>query len=137
MGGSARRDGQATLSWPSNISSTPTEVIEHLAPLRVVHRALRPGSGGGGRRRGGLGQEVLLENLSESPTAVTFLAERTRSPAPGIAGGAPGATGQVCINGKPVDAKSQYIIHRGDTVLLRTPGGGGYGPPEQDAESRR
>jgi N-methylhydantoinase B len=129
MGGSSRRDGQSTLSWPSNISSTPTEVIEHLAPLRVKHRTLRPDSGGTGRKRGGLGQEVLLENLSESPTAVTFLAERTRSPAPGIAGGEPGGTGEVRINGEPVDAKNQYIISKGDSITLRTPGGGGYGPP--------
>ncbi len=131
MGGSSRRDGQGTLSWPSNISSTPTEVIEHLAPLRVARRALRPGSGGGGRRRGGLGQEILFRNLSETPTAVTFLAERTRIPAPGIAGGDAGEAGEVRINGELVDAKKLYVIAKGDTVMLRTPGGGGYGPPAE------
>ncbi len=134
MGGGSRRDGQATLSWPSNISSTPTEVIEHMAPLRVTHRALRPGSGGDGRRRGGLGQEILFENLSETPTTVTFLAERTRSPASGIAGGAAGETGEVRINGETVEAKNLYVLEKGDTIMLRTPGGGGYGPPaERDA----
>ena len=134
MGGNARRDGISTLSWPSNISSTPTEVIEQLAPLRVRHRALRPGSGGAGRFRGGLGQEILLENLSGNASAISFLAERTRVAAPGAAGGAPGAKGEVRINGEPVDPKAQHISAMGDTVLLRTPGGAGFGrPAERDA----
>ena len=134
MGGNPRRDGVSTLSWPSNISSTPTEVIEQLAPLRVHHRRLRTGSGGTGKHRGGMGQEILFENLSESPTAVTFLAERTRAPAPGIAGGAHGAPGEVRINGEVVDSKLQYILARGDTVMLRTPGGGGYGQSAERLE---
>jgi len=131
MGGNPRRDGIGPLSWPSNISSTPTEVIEQLAPLKVKHRMLRAGSGGAGKHRGGLGQEILFENTCESPTAVTFLAERTRVAAPGIAGGAPGALGEVRINGEAVDAKKQYISKKGDTVMRRTPGGGGYGDPAQ------
>ncbi|MCZ6645314.1 MAG: hydantoinase B/oxoprolinase family protein [SAR324 cluster bacterium] len=131
MGGNPRRDGIGPLSWPSNISSTPTEVIEQLAPLHVKHRKLRPGSGGEGRFRGGMGQEILLENRAQSPTAVTFLAERTRAPAPGVAGGRHGAAGEVRINGEAVDPKQQYILQQGDTVMLRTPGGGGYGDPKQ------
>jgi N-methylhydantoinase B len=131
MGAAPRRDGVSTLSWPSNISSTPSEVIEQLAPLRVRHRRLRPGSGGAGHTRGGLGQEILLENVAAEPTAVSFLAERTRVAAPGTAGGRPGATGEVRINGNPVDPKAQHILQRGDRVLLRTPGGGGYGPPDR------
>ncbi len=133
MGGNPRADGVGPLSWPSNISSTPTEVIEQLSPLHVRHRRLRPGSGGAGRHRGGMGQEILFENRAESPTAVTFLAERTRQPAPGIAGGEHGAPGEVRINGEAVDPKQQYIINKGDTVMLRTPGGGGYGPPGERA----
>ncbi|MBI4084051.1 MAG: hydantoinase B/oxoprolinase family protein [Candidatus Lambdaproteobacteria bacterium] len=131
MGGHPHRDGQSCLSWPSNISSTPTEVIEQLAPLRVHHRRLLPGSGGAGQFRGGLGQEILLESIHEGPTAISFLAERTRVPAPGAGGGEPGATGEVRINGAPVDAKRIHVLNPGDRVLLRTPGGGGYGPPER------
>jgi N-methylhydantoinase B len=130
MGGTSQADGQSTLSWPSNISATPVEVIEQLAPLRVRHRRLRPGSGGAGKYRGGLGQEVLFENLTKAPCAVSFLAERTRVAAPGIAGGGEGAKGEVRINGKPADPKSQHILKTGDTVMLSTPGGGGYGPPD-------
>ena len=103
----------------------------------MKHRKLREGSGGAGQHRGGMGQEILFENTAEHPSAVTFLAERTRAPAPGIEGGQHGATGEVRINDELVDAKQQYIIHRGDTVMLRTPGGGGYGDPaKRGAEAK-
>ena len=59
---------------------------------------------------------------------MAFLAERTRVAAPGIAGGEDGATGEVLINGETVDPKRQHIVKTGDLVMLRTPGGGGYGP---------
>ena len=127
MGGTHRSDGQSCMSWPSNISSTPTEIIEQLSPMRIHRRAFRPGSGGAGRFRGGLGQEVEVEFLNENPAALAFLAERTRHPAPGIAGGTEGAAGRLEINGKPVDPKAQHIVKKGDRLLLATPGGGGYG----------
>ena len=127
MGGTNQADGQSTLSWPSNISTTPIEVIEQLAPLRVHRRRLRPGSGGSGKFRGGLGQEVHFESVSKTPTAVAFLAERTRVAAPGIAGGEAGAKGELRINGELADPKQQHIIRTGDTITLCTPGGGGYG----------
>ncbi|WP_431283806.1 hydantoinase B/oxoprolinase family protein [Humitalea sp. 24SJ18S-53] len=127
MGANMQGDGISCLSWPSNVSSTPVEITEHIAPLRVHHKRLRPGSGGPGRHRGGLGQEVLLESRSESPIAVSFLAERTIFPAFGIEGGEPGACGMLRINGEAVDPKRQYVLAKGDTVLLGTPGGGRHG----------
>jgi N-methylhydantoinase B len=127
MGASAARDGQSCLSWPSNLASTSIEIGEHAAPLRFRYKRLRAGSGGPGRHRGGLGQEILLDSRSPSPIAVSFLAERTVVPAFGIADGKAGAVGEVWINGKRVDPKRQYILQHGDTVLLATPGGGGHG----------
>jgi N-methylhydantoinase B len=143
-GASARRDGYHVLSWPSNISSTPVEVIEQLAPLKFHYRRLRTGTGGEGRYRGGNGQEALIESRAAGPLMVSFLAERTRpeAAAPGIAGGKPGAPGAVLINGRPVDPKRQHVVEPGDRIELRTPGGGGYGEPAQRsaealAEDRR
>ncbi|MFZ6762280.1 hydantoinase B/oxoprolinase family protein [Roseomonas sp. KE0001] len=127
MGANMRGDGISCLSWPSNVSSTPVEITEHIAPLRVHHKRLRPGSGGRGRHRGGLGQEVLMESRSDSPIAVSFLAERTLFPAFGIEGGEAGAPGVLHINGKAVDPKRQYVLQTGDTVMMATPGGGGHG----------
>jgi len=137
FGASLHRDGANVLSWPSNISSTPVEMIEQLAPLKVRYRRLRVATGGAGRHRGGNGQEILFESTSKSPVAASFMAERTReeAAAQGVAGGKAGAPGAVLINGKRVDPKAQHIIECGGTIELRTPGGGGYGPPAERAVS--
>lgn len=129
MGGNVHGDGVTTLSWPSNVSSTSIEISEHIAPLRFHHKRLRPDSGGPGAHRGGLGQDILIESLSDSPIAVSFLAERTIFPAFGIEGGQAGAPGVLRINGQTTDPKRQYVLKRGDTVSLSTPGGGGHGDP--------
>jgi len=128
-GASASTDGTNVLSWPSNISSTPVEIIEQLAPLKVHFRRLRPLAGANGAFRGGTGQETLLESLNPSPSMMSFMAERTRpeAAAPGIRGGLPGAPGEILIDGSPVDPKSRHVIETGAKVLLRTPGGGGCG----------
>lgn len=131
MGATAQGDGRSCLSWPSNVASTSVEISEQIAPLRFHAKRLRPDSGGAGRLRGGLGQEIVIESRSDTPIAVSFLAERTEIPAFGIEGGLPGATGQVAINGAAVDPKRQYVLQPGDTVRLATPGGGGHGPPGQ------
>jgi N-methylhydantoinase B len=116
------------LSWPSNISSTPVEVAERNSPLFFHHKRLRPGSGGAGKFRGGLGQDILMESESERPIAMVFMAERTRVPAPGFAGGEDGGLGDVRINGRSIDHRKQHVLRRGDRVLVRTPGGAGFGP---------
>ena len=125
------------LSWPSNISSTPVEMIEQLSPLRVHYRRLRTDGGGAGRFRGGTGQEIKFENRSAGPISVTFLAERTRpeAAAAGLAGGSAGAPGEVILDGVRSNPKTRHIIAAGGTIELRTPGGGGFGPPaDRDPE---
>jgi N-methylhydantoinase B len=62
---------------------------------------------------------------------MVFMAERTKFAAPGFAGGADGERGDVRLNGKSIDHRRQYILKLGDTVLVRTPGGGGYGPARE------
>ena len=127
MGASASGDGLSCVSWPSNISATPAEEIEHRLPIRVLRRSLREGSGGPGAFTGGRGQEVELEYTGAKPGAVAFLAERTKAPANGIAGGRRGAPGRLEIDGKPADPKAQHLIQPGGRIVLATPGGGGYG----------
>ena len=58
------------------------------------------------------------------------MAERTRIAAPGLAGGGPGGLGRVAINGQPVDPRVNHQLEQGDQLLLSTPGGGGFGPPD-------
>jgi len=129
MGATPVKDGEHVLSWPSNISSTPVEVAERNSPLFFHYKRMRPDSGGAGRFRGGVGQDILIESQSPRPIVVSFMAERTRFPAPGLAGGGAGGRGDVRVNGRSVDNRTQHVLERGDRVLVRTPGGGGYGPP--------
>ena len=133
MGATPAKDGEHALSWPSNISSTPVEVAERHGPLLFHYKRLRTGSGGSGAFRGGLGQDILIESLSERPVLASFMAERTRFAAPGLAGGADGGIGDVRINGRRVDNRRQHVLARGDRVLVSTPGGGGYGPARSRA----
>jgi N-methylhydantoinase B len=128
MGATPVKDGEHVLSWPSNISSTPVEVAERNSPLFFHYKRMRPGSGGAGRFRGGLGQDILIESESARPIVLSMMAERTKVAAPGLAGGADGGLGDVRINGRRVDSRKQHVLARGDRVLVRTPGGGGYGP---------
>lgn len=130
-GASHRRHGMNATSWPSNISTTPTEILERSLPIRVKYKKLRAGSGGAGRFQGGLGQEVMIENRSEDPIFMVFLAERTRHPAQGISGGSPGSCGHLLIDGEERDSKKQHLLKPGGTLLLKTPGGGGYGAREE------
>ena len=80
MGATPVKDGENVLSWPSNISSTPVEVAERNSPLFFHYKRMRPGSGGIGRFRGGLGQDMLIESSSPRPIVLSFMAERTTLP---------------------------------------------------------
>src|SRR5262249_50719039 len=106
----------------------PVEVAERQSPLFFHYKRLRPSSGGAGRFRGGLGQDILMESRSARPIVLSVMAERTKFPAPGLAGGAAGGLGDGRINGRRIDNRKQHVLERGDRVLVRTPGGGGYGP---------
>ena len=128
MGATDSGDGQSTYAWPSNVSNVPVELIERNSALFVHRKELRSGSGGNGRYRGGLGQEIHLEIRSETPVGLIFMAERCRFPAPGFGGGTHGACGEVRIDGAAVDHRRNVVLKNGQTVTLRTPGGGGYGP---------
>ena len=137
MGATASKDGEACLSWPSNISSTPVEIAERNSDLFCRFKRFAPGSGGAGRQRGGLGQEVMFESESKRPIVGLFMTERTRVPAQGFSGGGAGRRGTVEINGSEVDSHVQHVLNEGDTVMLRTPGGGGYGDPAERSETQR
>ena len=65
------------------------------------------------------------------PIVASFMAERTKFRAPGFAGGDDGGLGDVQINGVSIDNRRQHVLQCGDVVLVRTPGGGGYGPAVQ------
>ena len=130
IGASDQRHGDSALSWPSNVAGLPVELMERFAPVRVISKRLRRGSGGAGIHRGGDGLEVSFEVLPwPAPVTLTFNGGRLRVPASGVLGGAPGAIGEFSINGKRVDPYSPHQIRPGDRFTVRTPGGGGFGNP--------
>ncbi|MFG1424554.1 hydantoinase B/oxoprolinase family protein [Roseixanthobacter glucoisosaccharinicivorans] len=118
--------GVDCLSWPSNISATPIEVVERTAPVLIHRKVLRDTSGGSGRHRGGRGQEVVIETEAEDVAAV-FVAERLRFGASGLHGGGEGARGEILIDGVAIDGRTLQSLKRGTIVTVRTPGGGGFG----------
>jgi N-methylhydantoinase B len=111
----------------SNTLNTPVEVVEREYPLRVERYAVRRGSGGAGRHRGGDGVIRALRVLEDCRLSV--LSERRRHAPSGAAGGEDGARGENRLNGRRIDGKLSRELRAGDVLEIRTPGGGGYGRP--------
>jgi N-methylhydantoinase B len=111
----------------SNTLSTPTEALELAYPIRVERNALRLGSGGAGRHRGGDG--VVRELRALESCRLSIVSERRRHAPQGRSGGAPGASGRNLLNGEELPAKVTRDVQPGDVVRIETPGGGGYGSP--------
>ena len=134
MGARPTRDGLSATAFPSGITGVPAEVIESVAPVRMHKRELIADSGGPGKYRGGLGQEMVLEVTTGLPATHSCMYDRTRFPARGFLGGQPGQTGAVTLSdGTQPHPKSKYTLQPGQTATLRLPGGGGfYSPLERD-----
>jgi N-methylhydantoinase B len=109
----------------SNTLNTPVEALELEFPLRAVEYAVRRGSGGAGRHRGGDGVVRELEALAEM--RYSLITERRRHSPPGADGGEPGAPGRNLLNGDELPAKGSGTLEPGDRLRIETPGGGGHG----------
>jgi N-methylhydantoinase B len=109
----------------SNTLNTPVEALELEFPLRVVRHAIRRGSGGAGRQRGG--DELVRELEALAPMSYALITERRRHAPPGADGGADGARGRNLLNGDELPAKAGGELQPGDRLTIETPGGGGHG----------
>lgn len=147
-GGFAEADGpsaMATIDWGDLTTVQPAEVIEARMPLLVESSRLAIDSGGPGRSRGGLSMQRVLQVRADS-ARYSLLADGAVLPAFGVLGGrsgvpvaswmrhADGSEAAFDTPGKVAGA----LIAQGDSVVLRSAGGGGYGdpldrPPEQVA----
>ena len=126
QGASAGADGPSGVHVAmSNTRNTPIEALEVAFPLRVLRYALRRGTGGAGRHRGGDGIARAVQVLVDAEASV--LAERRASGPPGRAGGADGAPGRTTVNDVAVAAKWRGELRAGDVIAIESPGGGGYG----------
>lgn len=127
QGASNNKDGYHCLSFPSNVSATPVEFLEKNFPIKILEKSLRKDSGGEGKTRGGFGQKLVVKHVGDSPSDISFMAERIDNPAFGLLGGGDGGRGRVLINETEINPKDRYVLHPGDILTLETPGGGGFG----------
>jgi N-methylhydantoinase B len=133
-GASASGDGpSAAHSHMTNSWNTPVEVLEETYPIRVQRYAIRSGSGGRGTHNGGDGIIRELEFLS--PVEVGLLTDRRKMAPYGLRGGRKGKPGKNILiqNGKrkSLAAKCSFEANSGDVLRIETPGGGGWGRPQQ------
>jgi len=109
----------------SNTRNTPIEVFELEHPMRLRSYALRDGSGGSGRHRGGDG--VIREYQALEPMEASLLCERRVHAPAGSEGGGDGKPGLNTVNGKSVGGRAAVHMEPGDVLRVETPGGGGWG----------
>jgi N-methylhydantoinase B len=138
MGARPGKNGASAIhTHMTNTMNTPIEALEYAYPLRVRRCEIRRGSGGDGRYRGGDGTRRDIEMLHD--TQVTILSERRKYPPYGLAGGEPGQTGRnLLIRGDEVrelPGKISLVAEAGDVISVQTPGGGGYGPSGESADT--
>ena len=128
QGATARRRGFSALSFPGNLGNTPVEMMETLAPIRVIRREIRRGSEGLGLHNGGAGISFEYEILPDaSDVTASFLMTQLKSAPLGLAGGGSGKQGRLVLNGQEVDPTEPRVLKAGDRVLMETAGGGAYG----------
>jgi N-methylhydantoinase B len=137
MGARPNDDGISAAAFPSGIRGVPAEVIESVSPMVMHRRALIQDSGGAGKFRGGLGQEMVLSVNSDTPALHSCMYDRTRCAARGFLGGLDGRVGELFLSdGTRLPPKGRYDLQPGQTVTLRLPGGGGFGSPlEREPEA--
>lgn len=132
MGARPTADGlDAVHTHMTNSLNTPAEALELAYPLRVTTYAIRRGSGGAGRFRGGDGVVREVELLADA--RVSILSDRRARGPYGLAGGGDGATGRNLLvrrGGETVELPAACSVDAsaGDRVRIETPGGGGHGP---------
>ena len=135
-GGNADHDGLSNGCSTIGISkSPPIEIMEQNYPILYRHYALREGSGGAGRHRGGMGLAYEIELLRGNARA-SFVMDHGRYGPQGAEGGADGAVNTVTVwrDGEPhvpkhLSTEQDIPMRAGDRVSVGTPGGGGYGDP--------
>jgi N-methylhydantoinase B len=133
QGGRPGGPGQSGIhTGMTNTKNTPIESLESHYPFRVLRYALRRGSGGAGRHPGGDGIEREIEFLAAA--TLSLMGERRVLPPWGLAGGRPGKQGEDWLirrgqSPERLPGKVTVEVEPGDRLLVRTPGGGGWGAP--------
>ncbi|MEO1065792.1 MAG: hydantoinase B/oxoprolinase family protein [Pseudomonadota bacterium] len=114
----------------TNTRMTDPEVLEKRFPVRVEKFAIRSGSGGCGKWRGGEG--IIRQIRFHEPVTVTTLSCHRITQPHGMAGGGAGAVGENWVvrgDGHRIKLKGndEFDLNAGDVFEMLTPGGGGFG----------
>jgi N-methylhydantoinase B len=135
MGARPGMDGASAIhTHMTNSWNTPVEVFEQVYPVRLTKYAVRRGSGGAGRYRGGDG--IVREIKLLAPAQVGLLGDRRKRGPYGLAGGAEGRPGRNVIvrdgRASEVPGKCAFFAGTGTVLRIETPGGGGWGAPSRN-----
>jgi N-methylhydantoinase B len=138
MGARPTLDGLSATAFPSGVMTMPVEATEHTGPIVVWRKELRPDSGGDGEFRGGLGQILEIEALPGHEFDFSAMFDRINHPARGREGGGDGASGVVALDdGTTLKPKGWQHVPAGRRLILKMPGGGGYGDPRRRSVDAR
>jgi N-methylhydantoinase B len=142
MGARPEADGvDAIQAHMTNTLNTPIEVLERTFPLRVTRYEFADDTAGAGRQRGGAGLVRALQVRTGSAT-ISLLGERHAVRPQGSAGGGAGAPGRHTLIAagdegeqtmRTLPAKVTLQVNAGETLVVQTAGGGGYGPAAERA----
>ncbi|MGI9644718.1 MAG: hydantoinase B/oxoprolinase family protein [Ilumatobacteraceae bacterium] len=130
VGARSAKAGLNACSYPTGVSAVPIEVVEASAPIRFREKSLRPGSGGAGAQRGGLGQTIEFTVDTDRSWQLNAVTSRLAHAPEGLFGGEPGESGSFTVNGESVTTQARITLEPDDVVRLDLPGGGGYGAAE-------
>jgi 5-oxoprolinase (ATP-hydrolysing) len=125
----------AVHSHMTNTLITDPEILELRYPVRLRRFEIRAGSGGAGRHRGGDGVTRELEFLA--PVSLSLVTQRRVEGPEGLAGGFSGAPGRQWLERRdgsvePLGSIAGAELEAGDRLLVKTPGGGGWGEPDAE-----
>jgi 5-oxoprolinase (ATP-hydrolysing) len=114
----------------TNSRLTDPEVLEWRFPVLLEQFSIRPHSGGLGQHRGGNG--IIRQVQFLEPMTAAILSEHRQVPPFGLNGGEPGLVGRNTVirqNGsvEALGSTATVEMQAGDTFMIETPGGGGYG----------
>lgn len=130
-GARAGLDGLSSTAFPSGVHTMPAEAMEHVGPITIWRKELRPRSGGAGKYRGGLGQILEIAPNEGYEFRFNAMFDRVGHPAAGREGGLEGAAGDVRLgDGTQLKGKGTQEVPAGNSLVLEMPGGGGHGKPE-------
>ena len=145
-GASSGGDGYSSIGeWHSvgGLKFGSIEVAEVRFPLYFRHHEFRPGSGGDGQFRGGLGVALDMVLETEKPAHGNTAGEGVRHGPCGMLGGKDGTTHRYRLLSQgqpPRELRTKEVgieLHPGDCLEIRSSGGGGWGPPEKRTAAAR